>query len=186
MSEGRGLLTDREREALQGEDTDNYRYKTRTYVKRRLEKLEADVSVLENHEPDLLEELRAVVCDDTGQDEYEIQGDVDTSLDDPPRPPEPEPVSGEERERLIDEVPSSGELAERRADEILKMYDLLRERGEAEKSDLLGVVDVEATEYASEASVWSNMVKGRDTLRALPGVETPRKGMTTWRYTGSE
>jgi propanediol dehydratase small subunit len=87
------------------------------------------------------------------------------------------------RDELAEAVPSSGELAERRADEILKMYDLLRERGEAEKSDLLGVVDVEATEYASAASVWSNMVKGRETLRALPGVETPPEGKTTWKYT---
>jgi len=95
---------------------------------------------------------------------------------------EPAPIDDAVRDRLIDEVPSSGDLAERRADEILKMYDLLRERGEAEKSDLLGVVDVEATEYASAASVWSNMVKGRDTLRALPGVETPPEGRTKWRY----
>jgi hypothetical protein len=26
------------------------------------------------------------------------------------------------------------------------------------------------------------MVKGKDTLRALPGVRTPSAGKTTWRY----
>jgi len=119
------------------------------------------------------------------EDPREPAGDLPAGavVEDPDEDLEAAPVDDTERERLIDEVPSSGELAERRADEVLKMYDLLRERGEAEKGDLLGVVDVEATGYASEASVWSNMVKGRDTLRALPGVETPREGMTTWRYT---
>jgi hypothetical protein len=30
------------------------------------------------------------------------------------------------------------------------------------------------------------MVKGRETLRALPGVETPPEGKTTWKYTENE
>jgi len=64
MSEGRGLLTDREREALQGGGSDSYRYKTRTYFRRRLEKVERDVALLKEHDPDLLNELRDVVCED--------------------------------------------------------------------------------------------------------------------------
>jgi len=64
MTEGRGLLTEHERDALAGDATDNYRYKTRTYVRRRLEKLERDVELLAEHEPDLLAELRATVCDE--------------------------------------------------------------------------------------------------------------------------
>jgi len=62
MGEGRALLTSRERDALAGEDTDNYRYKTRTYFRRRLEKLEEDIELLREHDPDLLEDLRDVVC----------------------------------------------------------------------------------------------------------------------------
>lgn len=69
MTEGRGLLTDREREALMGEDSsDTYRYKTRTYARRRLEKLERDVEVMEEHAPDLLDELRAIVCEEENAD----------------------------------------------------------------------------------------------------------------------
>mgnify|MGYP006298843007 CR=1 FL=1 len=64
MSEGRGLLTKREREALAGDDSDSYRYKTRTYFRRRLEKLTRDVEILSEHDPDLLEELREVVCEE--------------------------------------------------------------------------------------------------------------------------
>jgi hypothetical protein len=102
---------------------------------------------------------------------------------------EPEPSAmaddrpGVDRERLVEEVPGSGELAETRADIVLDMYDVLREQGTAEKSDMLSVVDVEESGYASEASVWSNLVKGRDTLRSLPGVKKPPSGRTEWEYT---
>lgn len=87
------------------------------------------------------------------------------------------------REQLREELAGSGDLLDARVDEVLKMYDYLREHGTAEKSDLLDVVDVEETGYQGRDSVWSNMIKGRDTLRALPGVETPATGKTTWRYT---
>jgi len=90
---------------------------------------------------------------------------------------------GVNRERLVEEVPGSGELAQTRADIVLDMYDVLREQGTAEKSDMLEVVDVEQAEYASEDSVWSNLVKGKDTLRSLPGVEKPPSGRTEWEYT---
>jgi len=64
MAEGRGLLTDKEREALAGEKSDSYRYKTRSFFRDRLEKVERDVEVLADHDPDLLEELREIVCDE--------------------------------------------------------------------------------------------------------------------------
>jgi len=99
-----------------------------------------------------------------------------------PTTPDSSDKQAVDRQALVDALPGSGDLAEARADEILKMYDQLREHGEAEKDDLLAVVDVEATQYASLNSVWSNMVKGRDTLRELPGVEKPSTGLTTWRY----
>lgn len=57
MTEGRGLLTEREREAIEGESSDSYRYKTRTYVRKRLDKLEADAELLAKHEPDLYDRL---------------------------------------------------------------------------------------------------------------------------------
>lgn len=87
------------------------------------------------------------------------------------------------RAKLRDNLAGSGDLLDRRANQVLAMYEELRDRGAAEKDDLLAVVDVDATGYQDESSVWANMVKGRDTLRALPGVETPATGLTTWRYT---
>jgi hypothetical protein len=94
------------------------------------------------------------------------------------------PTPEADRDRLADALPGSGEVLDARVDAIGDMYGVLREEGAAEKSDLLDAIDVEATGYASPASVWANMVKGRDTLAGCPGVETPRSGMSTWRFTG--
>jgi len=64
MAEGRGLLTENEREALAGEASNSYRYKTRSFLRNRIERVEEDVKVLAEHDPDLLEELRDVVCEE--------------------------------------------------------------------------------------------------------------------------
>lgn len=92
-------------------------------------------------------------------------------------------LSGDTEQRVREALAGEGDELDRRVTEIAKMYAYLREHGEAEKDELLDAVDVDATGYASRESVWSNMVKGRDTLRVLPGVETPPTGKTTWRYT---
>ena len=63
MSEGRGLLTEPERNAIAGNASDSYRYKTRSFLRNRIEKLEKDIEVLEEHDPELLDELREVVCE---------------------------------------------------------------------------------------------------------------------------
>lgn len=64
MPEGRGLLTETEREAIAGERSDSYRYKTRSYYRNRLEEVEKDVEVLREHAPELLKDLQEVVCQD--------------------------------------------------------------------------------------------------------------------------
>jgi len=60
-TEGRALLTENEREAIAGDRSDSYRYKTKSYLKRRIEKLESDVEVLANHAPELLAEIQDAV-----------------------------------------------------------------------------------------------------------------------------
>lgn len=80
----------------------------------------------------------------------------------------------------------TGEVLEARVDAIVWMYPYLREHGTAEKADLLELVDADAVGYASPDSVWANMVKGRDTLRALPDVEPPPTGRTEWQYTDGD
>jgi hypothetical protein len=119
---------------------------------------------------------------DGGNDGGPTEAD-NTSQDSHTRRTEPRTPVEADVNRLRDELAGSGDLLDRRVNAILDMYEYLVENGEAEKSDLLGAIDVEETGYASGDSVWSNMVKGKDTLRSLDGVQTPRKGMTTWRYT---
>ncbi len=84
------------------------------------------------------------------------------------------------------ELAGQGDLLVRRADAIMDMYDLLREQGSAKKSDFLELVDPDEIDYEDPESVWSNMVKGQDTLKVLPGVETSPPGRSTWKYTGDE
>jgi hypothetical protein len=62
----RGLLTDREREIVNGEAdvSDDYRYRVASRIRNKIERVEGDVSILEEHRSDLLDELREVVCDE--------------------------------------------------------------------------------------------------------------------------
>lgn len=90
------------------------------------------------------------------------------------------------RGRLREELPGSGDRLDARVDAILAMRDRLRELGEAERGDLLDAVDVEATGYADANSLWKNTVAGRDTLRALDGVERPPTGRSEWQWVGDQ
>lgn len=63
MTKTRALITDREREQLAGEDSQQRKYEATSRVRRRIqEELTKDVETLEEHHPELLEELREVVC----------------------------------------------------------------------------------------------------------------------------
>jgi len=56
--------TDRERIAGKTEVSDEKRYQAAHRVRSRINELETDVEVLTEHHPDLLEELREVVCEE--------------------------------------------------------------------------------------------------------------------------
>jgi len=63
MARTRALMTETERELIAGEGTDQRRYEAVSRVRSRVkEELTTDVEILEEHHPDLLEELREVVC----------------------------------------------------------------------------------------------------------------------------
>jgi hypothetical protein len=62
----RALLTDRERELIEGEDDtdDDLRYQAVSRVRRKInEELTTDVELLREHHPDLYDELREAVCE---------------------------------------------------------------------------------------------------------------------------
>lgn len=84
------------------------------------------------------------------------------------------------------DLPGSGETLTARRATVARLYSYLQDHGTATKGDLLELVDPDEVGYASAESFWSNAIKGRDSLRALPGVESPGEGEHTWRYVGPE
>lgn len=64
MAKTRALITQTEREQLAGEHGSERKYQAATRIRKRLdEELPQDVAVLAEYHPDLLKELREVVCE---------------------------------------------------------------------------------------------------------------------------
>lgn len=65
MAKTRALLTETDRDYLTGAKGDDKRYQSASRVRARIqEELPQDIATLERHHPELLEELREVVCND--------------------------------------------------------------------------------------------------------------------------
>ena len=65
MARTRALLTERDRELIADEDAEKRRYQAVSEVRSRIdEELPTDVEILAEHHPELLEELREVVCEE--------------------------------------------------------------------------------------------------------------------------
>jgi len=67
MAQSRALITETEREHIAGEHGDRRKYEAVSRVRARIDDdLTTDIEVLESHHPELLEELREVVCKNKG------------------------------------------------------------------------------------------------------------------------
>lgn len=65
MAKTRALLTETEREQIAGEHGRERRYQATSRARRRIsDELTTDVELLAEHHPELLSELRQVVCDE--------------------------------------------------------------------------------------------------------------------------
>lgn len=63
MATGRGLTTEYDRECLRGEHGDQRRYEARSRVRARIhDELVEEIDEFAEHSPNLLTELREVVC----------------------------------------------------------------------------------------------------------------------------
>jgi hypothetical protein len=62
----RGLLTEREREILSGEDSvsKGYESRIRTRVRNKIEELSTDMEILRENQPELYEEMLSEICND--------------------------------------------------------------------------------------------------------------------------
>lgn len=187
MARTRALLTEREREQIAGDHGDQRRYEAVSRARSRIrEELATDVDVLQDHHPDLLDELRAVVLD---VDEIGAAAAVDESS--PSAPTSTAPAEPERRDEsaLVDvstlDLPGDGDTLERRQDAVRGAYDYLRSEGEATAGELRERVWTEfETGYASERSMWKNCVyKGlAEVARRDPNVLPPGEGGRTWAY----
>jgi hypothetical protein len=205
MSEGRGLLTESEREALAGEHSKSYRYKTRNYVRSRIEKLAADIEVLESHEPELLADLRATVCE-SGRESREDRIDadaVDTTTKDNERqadtPARRDDAVAREGGRGLDEGPvDTDELPatvnfDDAAAAIGAARAYIRDHGGATKADLVRHVMPDHVDAVLEkidagdryrGAWWRHVVKPG--LEAADDVEKPPQGGSVWEYDGDD
>jgi hypothetical protein len=69
MAKTRALLTGTDRDYITGEEGDEKQYQSASRIRRRIQdELPQDIEVLEEHHPDLLDELRGVVCGDSPAD----------------------------------------------------------------------------------------------------------------------
>jgi len=162
MSDGRALLTDREREALESDESGSYRYKTRSYIRNRIERLEADAELLAEAEPELFEELQAAVCDadsggdvqppadgrESGVQRSQPQPDESVAAGDTPSTP------GEHATTTAGDVDSGGapfadvdfpasKDADECADAVHAAYRFLAEEGQAAKREIVRAVIAE-------------------------------------------
>lgn len=65
MARTRALMTETERQQIAGEQSQQRKYEATSRIRRRVEEeLARDVELLKEHHPELLEELRSVVCDE--------------------------------------------------------------------------------------------------------------------------
>ena len=69
----RGLLTEREREIISGDAdvNDEYYYSVVSRIRRKIDNLARDAELLQEHHPDLSEELQEAVSDDDSEEDDE-------------------------------------------------------------------------------------------------------------------
>jgi len=64
MAQSRALITEKERQHLAGEHGNQRKYEATSRIRSRIsDELTEDIAVLEEHHPDLLEEVQNVVCE---------------------------------------------------------------------------------------------------------------------------
>ena len=205
MTEGRGLLTEKERRAIAGELSDSYRYKTRSYYRARLEELEKDVHTLADEAPELLEELRDVVCTADTQPLRDAQESPETTLRDErdrsPAPAADEPSTHDGRSEATTETLAavefpSGKDRDDCVDAVQDARQYLKRQGAASMREIVAAVhpdhplgyDVDAALSKVEAGEryrgawWRRIV--RPGLETFDDVEKPAPGASKWRYTG--
>lgn len=197
MAKTRALMTDTERERLAGlADVEQIKvYQAKSRVRRRIEEeLTFDVEILEERHPDLLDEIREVVCEGETEDNTPATG---TPTESSERRREDTRLSGGREggvEAAVQEVgfPSTKDRAECVAAVEAAYVHLLAE-GTATMREFVREVmpehpigyDVPELEPGERyrGAWWRKVVKPG--LEALPDVEAPSSGASEWKFVGN-
>jgi len=181
MGRYRAIMTDTDREYISGEGdaSDTQRYQAVSRVRSRInDELAKDVHVLQEHHPQLLSELREIVCEPRGDERTQVSADAAQHTGEPP-----ESVAGSPEVDIAERVASVDVGAvlpaekQARRDAAVAALTLLREKGAAQSAALKqaawGAYNADERPddaVASERSLWNNVVLKR-VIEKLPEVE---------------
>lgn len=202
MGKSRAIMTDTERERLAGiEDVKEIRvYQAKSRVRRRIhEELTFDVELLAEHQPELFEELRDVVCDADplpAQEEKNRQEEPD-SEDATPGVDTRETTIDTPRADVaadLDEVLSGwrpgrspGEKREQQRGAGRAALEYLAERDTATAAEFREDVEPDhPVEGQSPSTWWKKSARPALTRARDRGLVTFKDGSKEWRWKGSE
>jgi len=200
MARRRALLTDRERELIADENAESQRYVAISRVRTKIaEELPKDISILEEHHPDLLEELRDAVCEN-GQpediainDSSSLSGDSNRGRGEADRTsvsPSSDKPEGTGSDYTYDELQS--ELQEWLEDRpprtphakkaMVRIFELLYENQTMGTGELKEeVYSLVGDEYDNKKAMWDSLNRY---LKDVPGIEDA--GYAQFGYAGDE
>lgn len=73
----RGILTERDREIIPNEPNNSRRPEVKTRIRNRIDNLEDDLAIIEEHEPELAAEIRETICAGSERETiYDILNDI--------------------------------------------------------------------------------------------------------------
>lgn len=205
MARRRALLTDRERELIADEDAGNQRYVAISRVRTKIEdELTEDLHILADKHPDLLTELREVVCEGVDEEDIAAHGSSEREKSparDPHRgiesdnsnPGEMTRETGKDsgvRERVSEvDFPSSRDRTEC-VEAVQAAYQYLQREGAASMREFVQEVmpehpvgyDVPDLQPGDRyrGAWWRKVVKPG--LSALSDVKAPTGGASEWKH----
>jgi hypothetical protein len=203
MAKTRALMTKTERDRIAGiEDVEDIkRYQAISRVRRRVEdELTEDVAVLEEHHPDLLEELRDVVCkerensiavSDSSTQPVERVSELGVDHNKDTIPPEglDDALSGVEfpatkdRKECVEAVRAAHEYLQANGKATMSAFVTEVMPGHPVGYDAESDVEkINNPDQRNRSTWWRKVVKPG--LKALSGVESPPRGGSDWTYTG--
>jgi hypothetical protein len=188
-------MTDTDREYISaGENVDSHkRYQAISRVRNRItEELATDVELLREHHPDLLEELRDVVCEEPTIERNQVGRDPSEPADEAPRE-QTDPVR-EAAGKAVDQhwVQSWEGRRDEAVEALIGLYEELKTLPDGQqKSDFLELYSQYQGPYPEDEYPNAGTKKGgwyrkfvSECLEEMPGVERYGQNGRRWRYVG--